>query len=192
MAITLLIMLPIAYLFGSINAAIVICKIWQLDDPRTAGSQNPGATNVYRMGGAIPASLVLVFDVLKGTIPVWSSYFLGATPLLLGFIAVAACLGHIYPIFFQFRGGKGVATAFGALLPIGLDLAGLLVCTWLLLFGITRFSSLAAIVTVTLAPIFTFFIKPLYAIPVVFLTAVILFRHRENIARLRDGTEPKV
>lgn len=185
-------MLPIAYLFGSINAAIVICKIWQLDDPRTAGSQNPGATNVYRMGGAIPASLVLVFDVLKGTIPVWSSYFLGATPLLLGFIAVAACLGHIYPIFFQFRGGKGVATAFGALLPIGLDLAGLLVCTWLLLFGITRFSSLAAIVTVTLAPIFTFFIKPLYAIPVVFLTAVILFRHRENIARLRDGTEPKV
>lgn len=192
MAITLLIMLVVAYLFGSINAAVLISKIWGLEDPRTIGSKNPGATNIYRMGGALPAILVLVVDVLKGTIPVWGSYFLGASPVMLGLIAVAACLGHIYPIFFDFRGGKGVATALGALLPIGLDLGGLLIITWLLVVVLTRYSSLAAVVTVILAPVYTFFIKPIYAIPVLFLTAVILFRHRDNISRLIEGSEPKI
>lgn len=192
MAISLLIMMATAYLFGSVNAAILICKLWGLDDPRQTGSHNPGATNVYRIGGVFPAVLVLVIDILKGTIPVWGCYFLGATPLMLGLIAVAACLGHIYPVFFNFRGGKGVATALGALLPIGLDLGGLLVATWIIIIALTRYSSLAAVTTVSLAPVFTYFIKPMYAVPVIFLTTVILLRHRTNLVRLMNGTEPKI
>lgn len=181
-----------AYLFGSISSAVLICKLFRLPDPRTTGSNNPGATNVYRIGGKLPASLVLIFDVLKGTIPVYGAYFLKIEPLYLGFIAIAACLGHIYPIFFGFKGGKAVATAFGSLLPIGFTLAGLLILTWLGLIWLTGYSSLAAIITVSLAPLFTWFIKPLYVLPVTMLAALIVFRHRANVIRLLKGTEPKV
>jgi len=147
---------------------------------------------VYRLGGAFPACLVLVFDILKGTIPVWGAYFLDLTPLALGLVAVAACLGHMYPLFFSFKGGKAVATAFGSLLPIGLSLAGLLISTWIIVVAITRFSSLAALVTVSLAPLYTWLIKPLYTLPVTFITVLIIFRHRTNIIRLFKGEEPKV
>ncbi|CCQ09482.1 Acyl-phosphate:glycerol-3-phosphate O-acyltransferase PlsY [Pseudoalteromonas luteoviolacea B = ATCC 29581] len=166
--------------------------MFRLPDPRFAGSNNPGATNVLRLGGKIPAALVLACDVLKGTIPVWGAYFLAIEPIWLGAIAVSACLGHIYPIFFHFNGGKAVATAFGALLPIGLSLAGMLIVTWLVVLWLTRYSSLAAIVTVSLAPVYTFLVKPLYTLPVTFLTIVIIFRHRANIARLWQGKEPKI
>ncbi len=185
-------MIVFAYLFGSISSAVLICKLFRLPDPRTTGSNNPGATNVYRIGGKLPASLVLIFDVLKGTIPVYGAYFLKIEPLYLGFIAIAACLGHIYPIFFGFKGGKAVATAFGSLLPIGFTLAGLLILTWLGLIWLTGYSSLAAIITVSLAPLFTWFIKPLYVLPVTMLAALIVFRHRANVIRLLKGTEPKV
>ncbi|WP_372769711.1 glycerol-3-phosphate 1-O-acyltransferase PlsY [Pseudoalteromonas sp.] len=185
-------MIVFAYLFGSISSAVLICKLFRLPDPRTTGSNNPGATNVYRIGGKLPASLVLVFDVLKGTIPVYGAYFLKIEPLYLGFIAIAACLGHIYPIFFGFKGGKAVATAFGSLLPLGFTLAGLLILTWVGLIWLTGYSSLAAIITVSLAPLFTWFIKPLYVLPVTMLAALIVFRHRANIIRLLQGKEPKV
>ena len=185
-------MIVFAYLFGSISSAVLICKLFRLPDPRTTGSNNPGATNVYRIGGKLPASLVLIFDVLKGTIPVYGAYFLKIEPLYLGFIAIAACLGHIYPIFFGFKGGKAVATAFGSLLPIGFTLAGLLILTWLGLIWLPGYSSLAAIITVSLAPLFTWFIKPLYVLPVTMLAALIVFRHRANVIRLLKGTEPKV
>lgn len=181
-----------AYLFGSISSAVLICRVFGLPDPRVTGSNNPGATNVYRIGGKLPAALVLVFDVLKGTIPVYGAYFLKIEPIYLGLIAIAACLGHIYPLFFGFKGGKAVATAFGALLPIGFTLAGLLILTWLGLIWLTGYSSLAAIITVSLAPLFTWFIKPLYVLPVSMLAALIVFRHRANIVRLLKGTEPKV
>ena len=111
---------------------------------------------------------------------------------MLGLIGVAACLGHMYPLFFSFKGGKAVATAFGTLLPIGLSLGGMLITTWLLIVAITRYSSLAALVTVSLAPIYTWWIKPLYTLPVTFLTVLIIFRHRANITRLMAGEEPKV
>ena len=122
-ALTIL-MLATAYLLGSISSAILICRVFALPDPRERGSGNPGATNVYRLGGRIPALLVLICDILKGTLPVYGSYFLGIEPIYLGLIGVAACLGHMFPLFFQFKGGKAVATAFGAMLPIGLGLAG--------------------------------------------------------------------
>lgn len=185
-------MFVLAYLLGSISSAILVSRLFKLPDPRTHGSNNPGATNVYRSGGSLPACLVLVFDILKGTIPVWGAYFLKLEPLELGLIAVAACLGHMYPLFFSFKGGKAVATAFGSLLPIGLSLGGLLIGTWLLIVAITRYSSLAALVAVTLAPLYTWWIKPLYTLPVTFITLLIIIRHRTNIVRLFKGEEPKV
>jgi len=189
---TIAVMMLAAYLSGSISSAILVSQIFRLPDPRRNGSGNPGATNVLRLGGAFPAALVLVFDVLKGTIPVWGSYFLGIEAFYLGMIAICACLGHIYPLFFGFKGGKAVATAFGSMMPIGLDLAGLLISTWMMLIGATGYSSLAAIVTVLLAPIFTWFIKPLYTIPVSMLSLLIIIRHKDNIIRLWHGEESKV
>ncbi|BDF95444.1 MULTISPECIES: glycerol-3-phosphate 1-O-acyltransferase PlsY [Pseudoalteromonas] len=185
-------MLVLAYLLGSISSAILVSRLFRLPDPRNHGSNNPGATNVYRLGGAFPACLVLVFDILKGTIPVWGAYFLQLDPLMLGLIGVAACLGHMFPVFFHFKGGKAVATAFGTLLPIGLSLGGLLISTWVVVVAVTRYSSLGALIAVSLAPLYTWWIKPLYTLPVTFLTILIIFRHNANIKRLFSGKEPKI
>jgi len=185
-------MITVAYLFGSLSSAVVISRLFGLPDPRTAGSKNPGATNVYRLGGRIPALLVLIMDILKGIIPVYGSYFLGLNPIVLGVIAIAACLGHIFPLYFGFKGGKAVATAFGAMLPIGLDLAGLLVLSWVVVVFLTGYSSLGALIAVSLAPLFTFLIKPLYTIPVAMLSLLIILRHKDNITRLMAGNESKV
>lgn len=192
MLVLTLAMIVVAYLMGSVSSAILICRLLQLPDPRSKGSGNPGATNVLRIGGKIAALSVLAFDVLKGTIPVWGAYFLGIEPIYLGVIAIAASLGHMYPIFFQFKGGKAVATAFGALLPIGLDLGALLVITWFSVAKITKYSSLAAIITVCLAPFYTWLLKPVYTYPVLMLSIIILVRHRHNMARLIQGSEPKI
>ncbi|WP_086982174.1 glycerol-3-phosphate 1-O-acyltransferase PlsY [Vibrio aphrogenes] len=192
MSILALIMIIFAYLLGSISSAVLICRLCKLPDPRQQGSHNPGATNVLRVGGKSAAIAVLVCDILKGMIPVWLSYYLGIEPLLLGFIGVAACLGHIYPLFFHFKGGKGVATAIGTMAPIGFDLTGMLMATWLVTFFSTRYSSLAAIITTLLAPFYTWLVKPQYTIPVAMLSCLIIFRHYANIKRLIDGSEPKV
>lgn len=187
-----LVLTIVAYLLGSISSAVLVCKLLKLPDPRTTGSKNPGATNVYRIGGKIAAASVLFFDILKGTIPVWGAYFLKIEPLYLGIIALATCLGHMYPIFFNFKGGKAVATAFGVLLPIGLDLGGLLILTWLSVAKFSRYSSLAAIAAVSLAPLYTWLLKPIYTYPVLMLSTLIIFRHKDNIIRLIKGTEPKI
>jgi acyl-phosphate glycerol-3-phosphate acyltransferase len=181
-----------AYLLGSVSSAVLVCRAFGLPDPRDQGSKNPGATNVYRLGGRFAAVLVLLCDMLKGTIPVWLSYIIGLNPFLLGLIAIAACLGHIYPVFFHFRGGKGVATALGAMAPIGLSLTGLLVATWGLVLVLTGYSSLSAIVTAIVAPLFTWWIKPQFTMPVAMLSCLILFRHYDNIRRLLDGEEKPV
>ncbi|TYK66091.1 glycerol-3-phosphate 1-O-acyltransferase PlsY [Colwellia echini] len=185
-------MIIVAYLIGSISSAILVCKLLGLPDPRTTGSQNPGATNVLRMSNAFTAATVLFLDILKGTIPVWGAFFLHVDSLYLGFIGVAACLGHIYPIFFNFKGGKAVATALGTLLPIGFTLGGLLILTWIVVAKISKYSSLAAIVTVSIAPLYVYFLKPLYVYPTLMLSALIIFRHRDNIKRLLNGTEDKI
>ncbi|WP_025738881.1 glycerol-3-phosphate 1-O-acyltransferase PlsY [Salinivibrio socompensis] len=181
-----------AYLLGSVSSAVLVCRAFSLPDPRDQGSKNPGATNVYRLGGRFAAVLVLLCDMLKGTIPVWLSYLIGINPFLLGLIAIAACLGHIYPVFFHFRGGKGVATALGAMAPIGLSLTGLLVATWGLVLVVTGYSSLSAIVTAIVAPLFTWWIKPQFTMPVAMLSCLILFRHYDNIRRLLEGEEKPV
>ncbi|WP_218139577.1 glycerol-3-phosphate 1-O-acyltransferase PlsY [Thalassotalea agarivorans] len=181
-----------AYIVGSISSAILICRMLNLPDPRTEGSNNPGATNVLRISNKATAAAVLFFDILKGTIPVYGGFLLGLEPIQLGFVAIAACMGHMYPLFFHFQGGKAVATAFGALLSIGWDLAFLLIITWFLVAKSTRYSSLAAIVTVSLAPLYTYLLKPEYVYPVLMLAGLIIFRHKDNIVRLIKGTESKL
>jgi glycerol-3-phosphate acyltransferase PlsY len=190
-------MIVAAYLIGSISSAILICKLLGLPDPRTIGSGNPGATNVLRISNTLIAGIVLFLDVLKGTIPVWGTYFLYAyigekEPLYLGVIGVSACLGHMYPVFFNFQGGKAVATALGTLLPIGLGLGALLIVTWLGVAKLSKYSSLAAIVTVTMAPWYVFLLKPIYVYPTLMLSGLIIFRHKDNIIRLLKGTETKI
>ncbi|GGA81849.1 glycerol-3-phosphate acyltransferase [Neiella marina] len=185
-------MVTAAYVFGSISSAVLICRIVGLPDPRTKGSRNPGATNVLRIGGAAPAVATLAFDILKGTLPVYGSYFLGLPPFSLGLIAIAACLGHMYPVFFGFQGGKAVATALGSIGPIGWDMTGLLLGTWLVTAVIGRYSSLASLVTVVLAPLYAYWLKPEYTIAVVMLSILMVVRHRANISRLLNGTEPHI
>ncbi|OLQ91333.1 glycerol-3-phosphate acyltransferase [Vibrio ponticus] len=181
-----------AYLLGSISSAVLICRVLRLPDPRKVGSNNPGATNVLRIGGRKAALAVLLCDMLKGTIPVWGGYFLNIEPIMLGLVAIAACLGHMYPLFFHFKGGKGVATALGAIAPIGLDLTAMVIATWLAVALTFRYSSLAALVTVLLAPMYTWMIKPQYTLPVAMLCCLIVFKHHQNIRRLYDGNEPKL
>lgn len=185
-------MIIFAYLCGSISSAIVVCKIARLPDPRFSGSGNPGATNVLRIGGRTAALSVLLFDIIKGMLPVWLAYHLQLSSMVLGFVAIAACLGHIYPVFFKFQGGKGVATALGAIAPIGLDLSLLLIGTWLLTVLLSGYASLAAILSALVAPFYVWWFKPQFTFPVAMLSCLILLRHHENIQRLWRGDEKKL
>lgn len=185
-------MILAAYLAGSISSAVLVCRMRGLPDPRNEGSGNPGATNVLRIGGASAAAMVLFFDMLKGALPAYLAFRLGVDPVSLGLIAIAACVGHIFPIFFKFKGGKGVATAFGAMAPIGHDLALALIASWIVMVLITRYSSLAAIITAVLAPVYTWYLDDRFTIPVTMLSALIVIRHKDNIRRLLDGNESKV
>ncbi|MCE2595985.1 glycerol-3-phosphate 1-O-acyltransferase PlsY [Motilimonas cestriensis] len=192
MTATVIIFIFLAYLIGSVSSAVLICRLKKLPDPRVHGSNNPGTTNVLRLGGPQAAAWVLLADLLKGTIPVYCAYWAGFEPVYIGLVGVAACLGHIYPIFFHFKGGKAVATSMGAMLPLGMDVAGLLVGCWLLVVALSGYSSLAAIITALAAPVFTYFIKPEYTLPVSMLGCLVILRHHENIARLYNGTELKI
>jgi len=192
MSATALGMIIFAYLCGSISSAILVCRVAGLPDPRTQGSGNPGATNVLRIGGRTAAATVLIFDVLKGMLPVWLAYSLNIPPMYLGLTAIAACVGHIYPVFFRFKGGKGVATAFGAIAPIGWDLTGLMTGTWLLTVLLSGYSSLGAIVSALIAPFYVWWFKPQFTFPVAMLSCLILLRHHDNIQRLWRRQETKI
>ena len=182
-----------AYLIGSLNSAIVLCKLAGLPDPRSQGSGNPGATNVLRFGSKKLAATVLIIDVLKGVLPVIIASLLGLDIAWLTASAFAAFLGHLYPLFFQFKGGKGVATALGGFLALSLPLAGTILLSWLVVFVITRISSLSAIIASSLAPLYSiWFIDSLGARWIIFIMAtMLLFRHSANIKRLLSGEESK-
>lgn len=192
MSATALGMIIFAYLCGSVSSAILICRLARLPDPSQHGSGNPGATNVLRVGGKAAAAAVLICDVLKGMIPVWLAYYLNVQPFYLGFVAIAACLGHIYPVFFHFKGGKGVATAFGSIAAIGWDLSGLIAGTWLLTVLLSGYSSLGAIVSALLAPFYVWWFKPEFTFPVAMLSCLVLVRHHANIQRLWRGQESRI
>ncbi|USQ14546.1 glycerol-3-phosphate 1-O-acyltransferase PlsY [Legionella lytica] len=184
----------LAYLMGSICSAVIVCKTFALPDPRTEGSQNPGATNVLRLAGKKYAIIVLVTDLLKGTIPVLIAKMFGADATLISYVALAAVIGHMYPFFFGFKGGKGVATAIGALLGFQFIVGMMVTATWLLVVRLSRFSSLASIVSIGLAPFYSILIIGRINIfpPIFFMAVLILIKHKDNILRLIDGTESKV
>ncbi len=164
-----------------------------LPDPRESGSGNPGATNVLRVGGKLPAALTLLGDALKGLIPVAVTALLIQHEPTTALVAMAAFLGHLYPVFFDFRGGKGVATALGALFGISLSTGLLAVVAWLLVCLVFRISSLAALITFTLVPLYlvsTGYYS--FALVYVVIAGMLYYSHRENIKRILAGTEPKV
>lgn len=188
------IILVAAYLMGCISGARATRAILSTKDPLKFGSGNPGATNMYRIAGHKAAAMTLAIDIIKAIIPVWLAFFILRThpayePVFLGFVAIAVCLGHIFPVFHRFQGGKGVATALGALAPLGFEIFGLLLSTWLLTIYKTRYSSLASVITAGLAPFYVYFLKPKYIIPVVMLSLLVIVRHQANIKRLIDKEE---
>lgn len=187
-----------AYLLGSLSSAIIVCRLMGLADPRQAGSGNPGATNVKRLYGSKPAAITLLGDLLKGFLPVLLANQLGVDALWVILIGLASFLGHLYPVFFGFKGGKGVATMlgvmFGLSLPIGLAVAG----TWLFVAKALKVSSLSALVATALAPFYIYLLTDMASetgaemtwVAVTTLMTVILFwRHRSNIERLLKGEE---
>lgn len=185
------------YLFGSISTAIIVCKLMRLPDPRTEGSRNPGATNVARLGGKKAAALTLAGDLLKGLFPVLIAKALHAEPAILAATALAAFLGHLYPVFFGFQGGKGVATALGVIYglywPVGLLTTGI----WLAMAVVFRYSSLAALTAILLTPAgFMWLLPEPQKTPVVIamgvLTVLLFWRHRSNIANLLNGKEDRI
>lgn len=193
MLIEIIIAVIIAYLFGSISTAIIVCKIMGLPDPRNQGSGNPGATNVLRFGGKKAAIITLVGDMIKGVIPVLAAKWYGLDVIGLSLVALAAFLGHLYPIFFRFQGGKGVATAFGCLVALSWPVGIALAVTWLILAAAFRYSSLAALLTAILAPFYTwYFTNDYYAVTAGAISILLIYRHRKNIQNLIAGKESKI
>ncbi|STY28372.1 transmembrane protein [Legionella wadsworthii] len=184
----------LAYLMGSICSAVIVCKTCSLPDPRIEGSKNPGATNVLRIAGKQYAAMVMVADLLKGTIPVLIAKLLGASPATVGFTALAAVVGHMYPVFFDFKGGKGVATAIGALLGLHFIVGILVAATWLLVAKFSRYSSLASITAIGFAPFYSLLLIQRLDVfmPLFIMALLIVYKHKDNIVRLIDGKESKI
>lgn len=184
----------IAYFFGSLSSAIIVCKIAGLPDPRTQGSRNPGATNVLRIGGKKLAIITLLGDMLKGLIPVLLAKWYGLDETGLAFVTFAAFMGHLFPIFFRFEGGKGVATAIGCLLALNLPVGLCWVATWLVVAVIFRYSSLASLTASILAPIYIWYFtrSDTYFLTISLMSILLIYRHTENIKKLLTGKESKL
>jgi glycerol-3-phosphate acyltransferase PlsY len=189
----------VAYLIGSISFAVLTSRAFRLPDPHTYGSGNPGATNVLRTGNKAAAALTLVGDLLKG----WLAVALVAQhapgePLMAACAAVAVTLGHMFPVYHRFRGGKGVATALGVLLALNLYLAAGTAATWLIMAFFFRISSLSALVAAAFAPFFAFLLYSMSrfelepAIAVAVISLLLVWRHQENIRNLLAGTEGRI
>jgi glycerol-3-phosphate acyltransferase PlsY len=187
----LIYLLIASYLIGSISSAVIICKALSLPDPRTQGSKNPGATNVLRLGGKKTAAFVLFFDGLKGAVPVFIGDYYGFGLIALTLTVLCAFLGHIFPVFFRFKGGKGVATYLGGLIAINL-LAGLIFSLiWLLVAKVLKISSLAALIATALSPFYFYLITgDLKSTTIIGLISLLIFyTHRDNIKRLINKDE---
>lgn len=187
-----------AYLLGSVSFAVVISRLFALPDPHTYGSRNPGATNVLRTGNKVAAALTLAGDAGKGFAAVMIAKAITGEPigtsLIVPLAGLAALIGHLYPVFHGFKGGKGVATAAGVLLGYDLWLGGGTLVTWLMIAAFFRISSLAALIAALFAPCFAFWlfgVQPVMwaTIPIAFF---LMLRHRANIERLLSGTEPRI
>jgi acyl phosphate:glycerol-3-phosphate acyltransferase len=193
-----LIVAVVAYLIGSVSFAVIVSAAMGLADPRSYGSGNPGATNVLRTGNKMAAVLTLIGDAFKGWVAVWlAGHFgprFGLDEPAVAIAAIAVFLGHLYPVFFRFKGGKGVATAAGVLLAINPILGIATLLTWLIVAFFTRYSSLAAICAAVFAPLFDGFLfgANVIALAVVAMSALLVWRHRGNIAKLVAGKESRI
>jgi acyl phosphate:glycerol-3-phosphate acyltransferase len=193
-----LIVAVVAYLIGSVSFAVIVSSVMGLADPRSYGSKNPGATNVLRSGNKKAAILTLIGDAFKGWFAVWlvghfgPHYGLDDTAIALA--AIAVFLGHLYPVFFRFKGGKGVATAAGVLLAINPVLGIATLLTWLIVAFFTRYSSLAALAAAVFAPLFDGFLfgANIVALAIVVMSSLLVWRHRGNIVKLMEGKESRI
>jgi len=190
-----------AYLIGSLSFAVIVSRMMGLQDPRTYGSQNPGATNVLRSGSKAAAVLTLLLDAVKGWLPVFWVQRLPGMDLdaVVAACALAAFAGHVWPVFFRFKGGKGVATAAGVLFGLELWLGLATMATWLIVAYFSRYSSLAAVAAAVFAPAYyllgakvVWSGAPLIALSIGAMSAVLLYRHKDNIARLMAGKESRI
>ena len=193
-------MLPLAfivcaYLLGSISFAVLMSKAFSLPDPRTYGSQNPGATNVLRSGKKAAAALTLLGDAAKGTVAViLTQYYAHGSHALIAAVALAVFLGHLFPVFLYFKGGKGVATALGVLLALNVWLGLAALGTWLLVAMVFRLSSLSALMAAIGTPIYAYLLgmQVEYLLAVTVLSVFLIWRHKSNIQNLLSGSESKI
>jgi glycerol-3-phosphate acyltransferase PlsY len=192
--ISFIILIPLSYVIGSINSSIIFSKIYKLPDPRDYGSKNPGATNILRSGNKFLALTILSFDILKGFLPVFIAYYFIEDKLYLQIIGLVAVVGHIFPIFYNFKGGKGVATALGAILGFDSILGLICLLTWLITAFLFRYSALSAIVSFTFLPVYTWLSYENLAITSIylFLTIVVIYKHKKNIENLLNNKETKI
>lgn len=183
-----------AYLLGSVSTAIVVARALGISDPRDVGSKNPGATNILRYGGKLPALLTLTGDALKGVLAVVIARAVTDDASVLALTGLAAFMGHLYPVFFGFRGGKGVATALGAWFALSPWVGLLLIGTWIVLAAVFRYSSLSAVIAALAAPFYIAW--QLHEAPYVYagivMSAWLILRHRSNIRNLLAGRESKI
>lgn len=192
---TWLYLLPLlAYLLGSVSSAVVIARLMGLRDPRDVGSGNPGATNILRYGGKAAATLTLAGDILKGVIAVLMARALTTDDVVIVLSGFAAFLGHLFPVFFGFRGGKGVATALGVWLALSPWVGWLLIATWAVMAVLFRYSSLSGLTAAVTAPLYVAWLAPgmPYLATMIVMSAILIFRHRSNIRNLLAGTETKI
>ena len=193
-ALTALVACGLAYLLGSVSFAIVVSRLMRLPDPRSYGSKNPGATNVLRTGKKVAAALTLAGDAGKGWLAVWLAWVFTADPLVAALAGLAAFLGHLYPVFYRFQGGKGVATAAGVLFGLNLYLGVGTLVTFGVIAAFFRYVSFASIVAAAFAAFYCawlFGVQPV-SLVVAAMSALLVWRHRENIKRLAAGTESKL
>ncbi len=187
-------LVPLAYCLGSLSSAVIVSRILGLPDPREEGSKNPGATNVLRLGGKKAAAITLLGDAFKGLIPVLLAKSLGMEFLVLGSVGLAAFFGHLFPVFFGFKGGKGVATALGVLGGFSWLVGLAVLATWIGVAYLWRFSSLAALVAAALAPVYVWLWVGSGALAgiTVGMSLLLFWRHRPNIERLLKGEESRI
>jgi glycerol-3-phosphate acyltransferase PlsY len=184
----------VAYLLGSISTAIITCKLMGLEDPRSVGSNNPGATNVLRTCGKKAAIITLLGDMLKGLLPIIVVQQLSADTMALAITGVSAFLGHLYPVYFHFKGGKGVATFYGVLLGINWMIGLAALAVWGLIAAAFKISALSALVSAFSSPFIVWYIDGSYNLIVAttFMSCLLILKHHSNIKRLIQGTEGKI
>jgi acyl phosphate:glycerol-3-phosphate acyltransferase len=186
------IMIIIAYLIGSVSTAIIICKTLNLPDPRTEGSKNAGASNVVRLAGKKVGAMVMAGDGVKGLIAVMLAHFVGVGPFAIGLVAFAAVVGHVFPLYFNFEGGKGVATAIGSLFGISLILGIIAVIVWFAMVKTYEMASMASLAAIGSAIILSLLFAPGAFVGLLLIGGLVAFKHKDNIDRIRAGTEAKI